>query len=322
MRIKRTIASTFALSVPSTEPLLAFPTKPISKLSMTLIRNCTNNATSSKVFFRESRITVTLPRATTNWLFALRISFYSLLLLFTFNLPTAPSRVPEKYIGIIGNQEDDEPRLERLKQFRALRKQRFDLVMKLDALTKEADELEIKDAVQLSSTVAKSLMDSKEYKSQKFVSEYLLAMRRRMLTAVAEVNRWKRFIISQHDAQEQAKLEYMSKSERQIWQHYFELLGQKKHLEEFLARLKKPDEKQTEELKAYNDLIASVKAKIFSLFTASLRMKKSVEEIVKKLDSPECRKNILLVTHQKLQSNSYALKLLKKASDELDISGC
>ena len=228
------------------------------------------------------------------------------------------SRMPEKYIGIIGSQEDDEPRLERLKQFRALRKQHFDLVMKLDALTKEAEELEIKDSVQLSSTGAKSLMDSKEYKTQKFISEYLLAKKRRLLKAVAQVNRWKHFIISQHDAEEQAKLEYMTKAERQIWQNYFELLGQKKHLEDFLKTLKKPDEKQSEELKAYNDLVDGVKAKIFSLFTASLRMKKSVEEIVSKLDSPECKKNILLVTHQILQSNSYGLKWLKKASEELD----
>ena len=228
------------------------------------------------------------------------------------------SRIPEKYIGIVGSQEDDEPRLERLKHFRALRKQHFDLVMKLDALTKEADELEIKDAVQLSSAAAKSLIDSKEYKKQKFVSTHLSAMKRRMLTAVADVNRWKRFIISQHDAQLQAKLEYMSKTERQIWLNYFELLAQKKHLEEFLTRLKKPDEKQAKELKAYDDLVDGVKAKIFSLFTASLAMKKSVEEIASKLDSPECRKNIQLVTHQILQSNKYALQWLKKASDELD----
>ena len=228
------------------------------------------------------------------------------------------SRVPEKYIGIIGNQEDDDPRLERLKQFRALRKQHFDLVMKLDALTKEAEELEIKDAVQLSSTAAKSLMDSKEYKKQKFVSEYLLALKKRMLTAVVEVNRWKRFIISQHDAEEQAKLEYMTKTERQIWFNYFQTLAQKKHLEDFLQTLKKPDEKQPEELKAYNDLVDGVKAKIFSLFTASLAMKKSVEEIEQRLASPEFKNNIALVTHQLLQSNSYALQWLKKASDELD----
>ena len=180
------------------------------------------------------------------------------------------SRIPEKYIGIIGNQDDDEPRLERLKQFRTLRKQHFDLVMKLDAMTKEAEELEIKDAVQNASTGAKSLMDSKEYKKQKFVSEYLLALKKRMLTAVVEVNRWKRFIISQHDAEEQAKLEYMTKTERQIWFNYFQTLAQKKHLEEFLTRLKKPDEKQAKELKAYDDLVDGVKAKIFSLFTQTM----------------------------------------------------
>ena len=53
-----------------------------------------------------------------------------------------------------------------------------------------------------------------------------------MLRAVAQVNKWKRVIISQHDAEEQTKLEYMSKSERELWQKYFETLGQKKQLEE------------------------------------------------------------------------------------------
>lgn len=57
------------------------------------------------------------------------------------------------------------------------------MVMKMDALTQEADELEVKDAVQIASTHAKELMDSKEYAAQKFVSQHLLAMRNKMLTA-------------------------------------------------------------------------------------------------------------------------------------------
>ena len=72
-------------------------------------------------------------------------------------------------------------------------------------------------------------------------SEYLSAMRNKMLTAVAEVNKWKRVIISQHDAEEKAKLEYMTKSERELWLKFFETLGRKKQLEEFLTTLKKPD---------------------------------------------------------------------------------
>ena len=95
-----------------------------------------------------------------------------------------------------------------------------------------------------------------------------------MLTAIVEVNKWKRVIISQHDAEKQSRLEYMSKSERELWQKYFETLGQKKQLEEFLQTLKKPAESQKEELQAYEELVAGVKAKIYSLFTASLVMKK------------------------------------------------
>ena len=62
------------------------------------------------------------------------------------------SRVPEEYVGVISCQEEDNPQLERLREFRELRKQHFDLVMKLEALTAETEELETKDAVQQSST--------------------------------------------------------------------------------------------------------------------------------------------------------------------------
>ena len=228
------------------------------------------------------------------------------------------SRMPEKYIGIIGNQEDDEPRLERLKKFRALRKQHFDLVMQIDAMTTEAAELEIKDAVQIASTHAKTLMDSKEYAKQKFVSPQLATLKRKMLTAVTDVNKWKHVIISQHDAQEQAKLEYMTKAERELWLRYFETLAQKKHLEEFLKNLSKPNEKCKDELKAYEEIVGGVKSKIFTLFADSLKMKKSVEEIEQRLASPEYKKNIALVSHQILQANVQVRKMLRRASEELD----
>ena len=62
-----------------------------SRQNTLLTLKCTNNATKSKDFFSESRTFATLPLVLTNWLLALRISFYSLLVLFTFNLPTTPS---------------------------------------------------------------------------------------------------------------------------------------------------------------------------------------------------------------------------------------
>ena len=228
------------------------------------------------------------------------------------------SRVPEKYIGVISCQEANEPRLKHLKEFRALRNRHFDLVMQIDALTKEADELEIKDAVQLASTHAKTLMDSNEYITQKFTSPYLSAMKQKMLTAVAEVNKWKRVIISQHDAQEHAMLEYMTKAERKSWLKYAELLVQKKHWEEFLLTLKKPDDKHKDELKAYEEVVSGVRTKILLLEKTAKQMWKSVEDIRRRLEQPEFRNNILLVTHQILQVNSHARKMLKQASEELN----
>jgi len=228
------------------------------------------------------------------------------------------SRIPEEYVGVISCKENDDEKVERLKEFRSLRKQHFDLVMKIDAIAKETDELETKDAVQISSTAAKSLMDSKEYTEQKFAFQPLLAMREKMLTAVAQVNKFKRVIISQHDAEEQAKLEYMSKPEQELWQKYFETLGQKKQLEEFLQTLQKPDEKYKEEVKAYEELVRGVNSKIFSLLTSARAMKKSVEDIKHRLEQPEYRNNILMVTHQILQANTHARKMLKRASEELD----
>ncbi len=57
------------------------------------------------------------------------------------------SRVPEEYVGSIYCKEDDAPKIEQLKEFRDLRNQHFDLVMKLYAIAKAKDELETKDAV-------------------------------------------------------------------------------------------------------------------------------------------------------------------------------
>ncbi len=56
-------------------------------------------------------------------------------------------RVPEKYVEDIFGKEDDDPKLERLKKFRELRQQHFDLILKMDSLTKESEELDIKDDV-------------------------------------------------------------------------------------------------------------------------------------------------------------------------------
>ena len=47
-------------------------------------------------------------------------------------------------------------------------------------------------------------------------------------------------------------------------------------------------------------------------------MKKSVEDIRRRLEQPEYINNVIMVTHQILQANTHARKMLKLASEELD----
>lgn len=219
-------------------------------------------------------------------------------------------RIPEEYVGLISCQDTE--KIERLKKFRSLRQRHFDLLSKIDAMTKQADELDLKDSVQ------KSSLDAKKMLTQNFDSQPLRNLQSKIISAVAEVNKWKRVIISYHDAEEQAKLEYMTVSERELWKKYQETLNQKKHLEVFLKTLRKPDDLQKDAINAYNDVLSGVKKKIFALLSSTALLKKSVAEIENKLKSPDCKKNILLVTHQILQANDHARKMLKLANDNLE----
>ena len=230
------------------------------------------------------------------------------------------NRVPEKYIGMITCKNNDDPQLANLKEFRALRQQHFDTVLRLDSLAKELAELETKDAVQIASVKAKKLLDSDEFAEQKFESTDLQTLRSNLFNAIAEVNKWKRVIISQHDAQEQAKLEYMTKAEREIWQNHSANVAQIHNLEKFLHSLRQSKNSQADALKAYDDIIAGVKKKIIALNSSVGLMEKSIADINHKLESHNCKKNILLVTHTILQDNSFARKKLKQACDILDLA--
>ncbi len=216
-------------------------------------------------------------------------------------------RIPEEYVGLISCQDTE--KIERLKKFRSLRQRHFDLLSKIDAMTKQADELDIKDSVQKSSINAKKML------TQNFGSQPLRDLQAKIFSAVADVNKWKRVIISYRNAEEQAKLEYMTPSERELWHTYFESLAQKKRLEDFLADIKTPTNSQKASL---DEIQSAVKKKIFALLSSVSLLKKSVVNIENKLDSPDCKKNIQLVTHQILQSNLHTRKMLKLANDNLE----
>ena len=228
------------------------------------------------------------------------------------------NRMPEEYIGVISCKDSDDKKLEWLKNFRSLRKQHYDLIFKTDSAAKEIEEIETKDEVQKVLMKAREFITSEEFLSQKFDTETLRELKAKVMLEVEEVNRWKRSIISQHEAEEKAKLEYMTPEEREVWRKYFEMLGQKKQLENFLQTLRKPDTLPKEAMNAYEEMVSGIKSQIGFLLISAASLRKSVEEINRKLETSDCKKNILMVTHQILQSNTNARKMLRLESEKLD----
>ena len=225
-------------------------------------------------------------------------------------------RIPEKYIGVISCQEVDNPKIQRLKEFRNIHKEYRDLIFDADALYKEIDELQAKDRALEASTNAKKFMDSDEFKNNSFDSTRLQFLRQDLLKSIELVNKWKRILISRHDAEEQAKLEYMTKEERELWHNFHDSLNQIKNLESFKDSLKKPQDKNA--LKSYNDVVDGINKKLSALKVSSIMMKSSIKKIEEKLETPDCKKNIQLVTHNILQQNDFARTHLKEVSRHLN----
>ena len=93
--------------------------------------------------------------------------------------------------------------------------------------------METKEEVQKALIKARKFITSEDFLSQKFDSKTLQDLKAKVMFEIEEVNRWKRAIISQHGAEEKAKLEYMTPAEREVWQKYFETLAQKSSCKTF-----------------------------------------------------------------------------------------
>ena len=116
--------------------------------------------------------------------------------------------------------------------------------------------------------------------------------------------------------EEQAKLEYMTKEERELWHNSHDTLNQIKNLESFKETLRKPQEENA--LKSFNDVVDGIDKKLSALKVSSIMMKSSIKKIEEKLESPDCKKNIQMVIHNILQQNDIARTHLKEASRHLD----
>lgn len=228
------------------------------------------------------------------------------------------ARVPEKYIGLIAPLEEKNPQVEQVKKYRMARKEHQDILYAADMLEKEIEELALKDETQKMTLAAKSLMDSDELQSQDADAPLIGELRDNVLSAIREVNALKNIILTRSDAEEQAKLEYLTPKERELWQRFKETKAQKEHWKTFAGSLKKPPATEPEAVRAYEEIADSVAKKIRALDTGLRLLQPTITELEKKLDAPDKKKSIQKAVHQLMMNDRRNRDRLKKANEHLD----
>ena len=227
-------------------------------------------------------------------------------------------RVPEKYIGLIAPLEGKNPQVEQVKKYRMARKEHQDILYAADMLKKEIEELNLKDETQKTTLAAKSLMDSDELQSQNTDAPLIGELRDNVLSAIREVNALKNVILTKSGAEEQAKLEYLTPKERELWQKFKETKAQKEHWEIFAGSLKRPPATEPEAVRAYEEIADSVAKKIRALSTGLHLLQPAIAGIEDKLNTPDKKRNIQKAVHQMMMDDRGNRDRLKKANEHLD----
>lgn len=227
-------------------------------------------------------------------------------------------RMPEKYIGLIAPLEEKNPQVEQVKKYRMARKEHQDILYAADMLEKEIEELVLKDETQKMTLAAKSLMDSDELQSQNTDAPLIGELQDNVLSAIREVNALKNIILTKSDAEEQAKLEYLTPEEREIWQKFKETKAQKEHWKTFAGSLKKHPATEPEAVRAYEEISDSVAKKIRALDTNLRLLQPTIAGIEDKLNTPDKKRSIQKAVHQLMMDDRRNRDRLKKANEHLD----
>ena len=225
-------------------------------------------------------------------------------------------REAEKYLGVEVPTEENNPRVSALKKYREQCRQQAEILYAADLVLRKSKESELKKTAEKISVETKKLLSSDEIEEQ--TTEEIKFLREQILSLSKEVNAWRRTIITAEKAEEQAKFEYMTKAEYDIWKKFQETKLRIDSLKKFLTNLKEPPSYQTESLTAYKKIRSGVEEKIRTLNTAINFLQPSISRIEKRLQKPELKKNIELAAHNILRQNFFVREKLKTAMENLN----
>ena len=227
-------------------------------------------------------------------------------------------RMPEKHVGpktVFSNRSEE---IEKIKEYRAYKTEYRDLLYAAEIMEKAITKKTSDDTTVNNVNNVKKVTRTEEYKEQqKQKSVIVLQLKNEMLIALKDVTALNKVVVWNKDAQNLAKLKFMTSDEKERWQNLQNLQEQKNHWELFKKNLKKPADIQQEELKAYNELLPELDKKILILNQEIKDAGKATKPIFDKLSAPKIKPKIQKEAHQILVADEETKKELNKANERL-----
>lgn len=231
------------------------------------------------------------------------------------------NRLPEAHMRPKALLEEKNPEVEALKAYRRQKDQYQNLLLRTDALTRQLQEKKAQESAGTTERAAQDLMQTDAYAEGDVDKTTLIGeLKDTFLSALDAVEKTRRYVIWQKDAEEMARVDYMTDEERDAFllgKHYAE---QQEHWELFLKELKIPEDATAEERAAYQELGPAVRKKLASLQTAMEKLRPTLLAIEKRLAEKNLQKKIKERAHAISFGNRAEYSAYQQAQQELQIA--
>ena len=222
-------------------------------------------------------------------------------------------REPEKYLSPLP-LDDNSPQVQQLKKSRAEKIATADKLFNDNFIAQKAAEENLTKKI---SDLTRDLFDISLRDEFTYEKTYnIKQMKADVLNLKKDINSLRRLFVSSSDAHQQAKLQYMSKSDRKLFLQFQDAKSRRDNLQTFLTDFQNisADFKSSSD---FQEIQAAAKIKIHALDSFLSTLQKFVDEIELKLQEPSIKKNINIATHNILQQNIFLQQKLNVALDKL-----
>jgi len=224
------------------------------------------------------------------------------------------NRVPEKYLSALP-LDDDNPRVLELKKNRAERNARADKLFADNFISQKSVEEEI---TKNASDFSIDFQNISNFSDVNFKNpDNAKKLKAEVENLNKDINALRRLLIPTSVAEEQAKLQYMSKSDRKLFLQFQDAKSRRDNLQTFLTDFQNISDEFKMTL-AYNEIENKGKNKIRALDSNLSMFQKFVDEVELKLQEPSIKKNINFATHNILKQNALVQNKLKIALNKLN----